>query len=191
MMTASVLVSCATRTGKQTGSSAGQLYSRLSAHAAAGKKLYGHQDDLPYGHAWVVTDWENDPLERSDVKEVSGHYPAVVGFDLGGIEHADSCNLDGVPFGLMRKAAVTHAGRGGIVTLSWHPRNPLTGGDAFHRMTPALLNSLLQFRSARLAAGAVFLKQLSFGFCTLIIYISRNKTGYKLTIDTLIHGSSP
>lgn len=144
MMTASVLVSCATRTGKQTGSSAGQLYSRLSAHVAAGEKLYGHQDDLSYGHAWVVTDWENDPLERSDVKEVSGHYPAVVGFDLGGIEHADSCNLDGVPFGLMRKAAVTHAGRGGIVTLSWHPRNPLTGGDAWDVSSDEVVRSVLE-----------------------------------------------
>ncbi len=144
MMTASVLVSCATRTGKRTDSPSRQLYSRLSAHVAAGEKLYGHQDDLSYGHAWVVTDWENDPLERSDVKEVTGHYPAVVGFDLGGIEHADSCNLDGVPFGLMRKAAVTHAGRGGIVTLSWHPRNPLTGGDAWDVSSDEVVRSVLE-----------------------------------------------
>ena len=129
MMTASVLVSCATRTGKRTDSPSGQLYSRLSAHVAAGEKLYGHQDDLSYGHAWVVTDWENDPLERSDVKEVSGQYPAIVGFDLGGIELADSCNLDGVPFGLMRKAAAIHAGRGGIVTATPQEVYSLTVGS--------------------------------------------------------------
>lgn len=144
IMAASVLVSCATRTGTRSDSPTEQLYARLSAHVDAGEKLYGHQDDLSYGHSWVVTNWENDPLERSDVKEVSGHYPAIVGFDLGGIELDDSCNLDGVPFGLMRKAAVTHSGRGGIVTLSWHPRNPLTGGDAWDVSSDEVVKSVLE-----------------------------------------------
>ena len=143
-MTASVLVSCATGAGKRADSPKEQLAARLSSHVAAGEKLYGHQDDLSYGHSWVVTDWENDPLERSDVKEVSGHYPAIIGFDLGGIEQADSCNLDGVPFGLMRKAAVTHVERGGIVTLSWHPRNPLTGGDAWDVSSDEVVKSILE-----------------------------------------------
>ena len=31
----------------------------------------------------------------------------------------------------MRLAAIKHHERGGIVTLSWHVRNPLTGGDAW------------------------------------------------------------
>lgn len=110
---------------------------------ADGKILYGHQDDLSYGHAWVVTDVENDPLTRSDVKDVTGHYPAVLGFDLGGIERGDSCNLDGVPFDLIRKAALTHIGRGGVVTFSWHPRNPLTGGDAWDISSAAVVASVL------------------------------------------------
>ena len=85
-----------------------QLVHRLFSYAESGVTAYGHQDDLSYGHAWRVTDWENDPLDRSDVKAVSGHYPMVMGFDLGGIELADSCNLDGVPFGLIRKIGRAH-----------------------------------------------------------------------------------
>ena len=105
--------------------------------------LYGHQDDLVYGHAWVVTDIDNDDLTRSDVRDVSGRYPAVVGFDLGGIELGDACNLDGVPFDLMRRAALTHISRGGTVTFSWHPRNPLTGGDAWDISSSEVVRSVL------------------------------------------------
>ena len=57
-------------------------------------------------------------MERSDVKDVTGKYPMMVGFDLGGIELGSAENLDGVPFGLIRKAAQFHVERGGIVTLS-------------------------------------------------------------------------
>jgi hypothetical protein len=115
----------------------------LSQTVKEGKIQYGHQDDPAYGHAWQVTDWEADRLDRSDIKDVSGHYPAVVGFDLGGIELADSCNLDGVPFGLMRKAALTQLARGGVVTFSWHPRNPLTGGDAWDISSDQVVKSIL------------------------------------------------
>lgn len=120
-----------------------QLVHRLFTYAEQGKIAYGHQDDLAYGHAWCVSDWENDPLERSDVKAVTGQYPVVIGFDLGGIELADSCNLDGVPFGLIRKAAKAHVKRGGMVTFSWHPRNPLTGGDAWDISSDEVVRSVL------------------------------------------------
>lgn len=109
-----------------------------------GKILYGHQDDLAYGHAWKVEDWRSDALDRSDVKDVCGKYPAIVGFDLGGIELGDSCNLDGVPFGLIRKAAQVHAGRGGLVTFSWHPRNIVTGGDSWDVSTEGVVAAALE-----------------------------------------------
>ena len=120
------------------------LAMRLLAVADEGKVMYGHQDDLSYGHSWKVTDWENDDLERSDVKDVSGKYPAVIGFDLGGIELGDSCNLDGVPFGLIRKATLTHRSRGGVVTFSWHLRNPLTGGDSWDVSSDQVVASVLE-----------------------------------------------
>ena len=120
-----------------------ELVERLFETVKAGKILYGHQDDLSYGHAWRVTDPETDSLTRSDVREVSGHYPAVVGFDLGGIETGDDKNLDSVSFTLMRRAALTHVARGGVVTFSWHPRNPLTGGDAWDISSDKVVGSIL------------------------------------------------
>ena len=120
------------------------LKTKLSRSVKDGKILYGHQDDLCYGHAWKVEDWEADDLTRSDVKAVTGKYPAVMGFELGGIEMGDRKSLDSVDFGLIRKAAKLHAERGGIVTISWHPRNPLTGGDAWDVSSDQVVKSLLE-----------------------------------------------
>lgn len=87
--------------------------------------MFGHQDDPFYGIGWAYEEG------RSDVLETCGDYPAVMGFDLGGIEKGDAKNLDSVPFDLIRKEIIRHHLRGGIVTISWHPRNPITGGTAW------------------------------------------------------------
>ena len=88
--------------------------------------MYGHQDDPFYGITW---EWEHG--DRSDTKELVGDYPAVMGFELGGIEMEDKANLDSVPFDWMREEIIKHHQRGGIVTISWHPRNPLNGKTAW------------------------------------------------------------
>lgn len=120
------------------------LATKLASLADSGKVMYGHQDDLSYGHSWKVEDWENDDLERSDIKDVSGEYPSVIGFDLGGIELGNIENLDGVPFGLIRKATLKHIARGGAVTYSWHLRNPLTGGDSWDISSDQVVASVLE-----------------------------------------------
>ena len=96
-----------------------QLIDRLLSLQQKGI-MYGHQDDPMYGLTW---EYEKD---SSDVKNVCGDYPAVMGFDLGGIEMGDKKNLDSVPFTRMTEEIKAHYQRGGIVTLSWHPRNPVT-----------------------------------------------------------------
>ena len=121
-----------------------QLLGCLEGLVAEGKIAYGHQDDIVYGHSWLVTGWGEDALERSDVKDVTGKFPLLLGFDLGGIELADSCNLDGVPFGLIRRASLKHIERGGIVTFSWHPRNIVTGSDAWDVSTPGIVTACLE-----------------------------------------------
>lgn len=107
------------------------LISLLGTAGSGGKTLYGHQDDLFYGHEWKLDAIPESGFTRSDVKETCGQYPAVLGMDLGGIEMADEANLDGIPFDMMRAAAEEHYSRGGVLTFSWHARNPLTGGDAW------------------------------------------------------------
>ncbi len=106
------------------------------------KIMYGHQDDLMYGHSWRLAD---DAVEyvQSDVKETAGSYPMVYGMDLGGIELGNPANLDRNRFDHMRASAVAHHERGGIITFSWHPRNPLTGGDAWDVSSREVVASIL------------------------------------------------
>lgn len=99
--------------------------------------MFGHQDDTNYGSNWSYIDG------RSDVKDVSGDYPAVIGFDLGHLELDDSKNLDGVPFEKIRAEAVKQYLRGGVVTLSWHLNNPLTGKDAWDVSNSTVVKSIL------------------------------------------------
>ena len=137
-----VLAACCGN-GDKTGAAA-VLAARLEASVADGKILYGHQDDLCYGHSWRVADIADDPLERSDIKDVCGQYPAVLGLELGEIELGGDKSLDGVPFELIRRAAIKHTERGGVVTFSWHARNPLTGGDAWDVSSGQAVASILE-----------------------------------------------
>ena len=119
------------------------LQEALENAAETHRPLLGHQDDIMYGHTWNATKDADKALERSDIKAVCGSYPAVLGLDLGGLEIDSPCNLDGNDFSLMRLAAQKHYARGGVVTLSWHLRNPLTGGDAWDISSNEVVASIL------------------------------------------------
>src|SRR5690606_11042823 len=66
--------------------------------------------------------------DRSDVKDVTGSFPALYGWDLGLLEHDSPVNLDGVSFDLMKESIKRSYQRGGLTTISWHMNNPVTGG---------------------------------------------------------------
>lgn len=87
--------------------------------------LFGHQDALAYGVRWV-----GQP-GRSDVLEVAGSFPAVYGWELGGLERGGWNNFDGIPFAHMQQFIREGYQRGGVITISWHMDNPVTGGDAW------------------------------------------------------------
>jgi Glycosyl hydrolase family 26 len=53
--------------------------------------LFGHQDDLGYEVGW------KDEEGRSDIKDVTGDYPAVYGWEPGRLEIDNSVNVDSVP----------------------------------------------------------------------------------------------
>lgn len=136
------MMACA---NKQAGTvTAGeQLAGRLQALQQRGYMM-GHQDDPFYGVTWAGTySGDSAELGRSDVLETVGDYPAVMGFDLGGIEMGDAKNLDSVPFSRIHDELIAHHERGGIVTLSWHPRNPLTGGTAWDVTDSTVVQSVL------------------------------------------------
>lgn len=120
-----------------------QLISTLKEASEKCTPLYGHQDDLMYGHTWNVTKDADHSMTRSDVLSTAGAYPYVLGLDLGWLEVDSPVNLDGNDFNLMREAAKKHYERGGIVTLSWHLRNPLTGGDTWDVSSDRVVEAIL------------------------------------------------
>ena len=128
---------------KELKPQAKQLEERLQALQAKGYMM-GHQDDPFYGVTWLGTyAGGKNELGKSDVLSTVGDYPAVMGFDLGGIEMGDQKNLDSVPFTRIHDELIAHYERGGIVTLSWHPRNPLTGGTAWDNSDSTVVKSVL------------------------------------------------
>jgi hypothetical protein len=88
--------------------------------------MFGHQDDLAYGVGWKYEEG------RSDIKDVTGDYPAVYGWELGHLEIDKAVNLDSVPFDKMQKMIRQGYERGGVITISWHLNNPLTGKTAWN-----------------------------------------------------------
>lgn len=108
------------------------LLENLKAICDSTVYLFGHHDDTVYGIGWEA-DYSNDSTihQRSDVKSVCNDYPALLSFDLGHIELGDSLNLDGVPFQRIRQEILAHYDRGGMITLSWHVNNPLSGGTSW------------------------------------------------------------
>ncbi|HLP38125.1 glycoside hydrolase family 26 protein [Lacibacter sp.] len=94
------------------------LYNNLQKLASKGF-MFGHQDDLAYGVNWKYEQG------RSDVKEAAGDFPAVYGWELGGLELDHPKNLDAVPFETMQQFIQQGYDRGGIITISWHAYSPL------------------------------------------------------------------
>ena len=104
---------------------AAAMLGRLAAVVADSAVVFGHHDDTAYGH-----DWSYEP-GRSDVLETSGRYPGLMNWDLGLVELGDSVQLDGVPLAFIRSEVLAQHERGGINAISWHPRNPVSGGDSW------------------------------------------------------------
>lgn len=86
--------------------------------------MIGHQDDLAYGHQCYKPG-------VSDVKKVTGDYPAVIGWELGHLELGADRSLDSVYFDKMRENIIATDARGGINTMSWHCDNIVTGGSTW------------------------------------------------------------
>jgi mannan endo-1,4-beta-mannosidase len=87
--------------------------------------MFGHHDDTAYGVGWRF-----DP-NRSDVKSVTGSYPALYGWDLAKIEHDSTKDINGIPFKLQKQLVKDAYERGGINTYCWHMDNPANGKTAW------------------------------------------------------------
>jgi hypothetical protein len=124
-----VITTCATSRSTTTSDTKAtketvNLYNNMKKLTARGF-MFGHQDALAYGVNWK---YESD---RSDVKDVTGDYPAIYGWELGHLEIGSDVNLDSVPFDKMKLFIKEAYLRGGVITISWHGNNPMTGKTAW------------------------------------------------------------
>ena len=99
--------------------------------------MFGHQDAMAYGHSWYAEEG------RSDVKDVCGDHPAVCGWELGHLELGGEFSLDSVKFSNIQRGIKQVYLLGGINTISWHLRNPLTGGTAWDVSSKETVKSIL------------------------------------------------
>lgn len=87
------------------------------------KIMFGHQDDTHQGVTNATTAW-NGEAGRSDVKEVTGAYPAVYGWDMifvASFQRNDWFDGQANETKSLVKDAYK---RGGINTFAWHYWNP-------------------------------------------------------------------
>lgn len=86
--------------------------------------LFGHQHASEYGHGWVGDE------DRSDVKSITGSHPAVIGVDLSGLSGQSRYKIEEEKSRLQENVVNTY-NRGGVTTISWHFKNPLSGGGFY------------------------------------------------------------
>lgn len=80
--------------------------------------LFGQQDATLSGEGWA------EDSARSDVKTICGDMPALVGFEIGGIETGDTANIYSTPFQLIRQEIIKQFDQAGVVSISWQCKKP-------------------------------------------------------------------
>ena len=103
------------------------LFANLKRLADDGRTLFGHHDTLAYGVNWA------DEPDRSDVKDVTGAYPAVYSWDVNRLfMRRDPDAPDPVRTAQLRRWILEGYGRGGVITLAWHMPNPVNDTDSWN-----------------------------------------------------------
>ncbi len=131
--------------------------------------LLGHHDDTSYGVGW------HDEAGRSDVKESSGSYPALYGWDVMALYNHGQ--YDPARAQRLRERMLQAYERGGVNALAWHMDNPVSGGNAWDttRAVAAVLpgGSAHALYVAKLDSVAAFMKSLRASDGTLAPVIFR------------------
>lgn len=102
--------------------------------------LVGQHDATMYGHTWAGDE------NRSDIKDVCGSHPALVGFDFALITNKPSAMTQNRKEFLLRRMIETY-NRGAVVTMCWHTDNPLNGETAWVDTTKEVVNTVKELLS--------------------------------------------
>ncbi|WP_423147101.1 glycoside hydrolase family 26 protein [Rubrolithibacter danxiaensis] len=104
--------------------------------------LFGHQDDTKRGVINAGSQWANEqhlppvPREKSDVKEVTGAYPAVYGWDFLHIAGFENGNWFDYEKQIAHDLTVDAYNRGGVNTYCWHYANPVSQESFYWNDSP-------------------------------------------------------
>ncbi|POY36650.1 beta-mannosidase [Solitalea longa] len=106
--------------------------------------LFGHQDATKRGVTDANTQWANEQQFsgvsslKSDVKDVTGAYPAVYGFDYLQISgfFDDTWGWFSYEKQIARQLSIEAYNRGGVCTYSWHYGNPVSKGSFYWSDSP-------------------------------------------------------
>lgn len=97
--------------------------------------LVGHHDATLYGHTWAGDE------NRSDIKDVCGSHPALVGFDFAIATNQPSESTK-KRLETTLKRTVEAYDRGAVVTFCWHANNPYNGQTAWVDTTKTVGNTV-------------------------------------------------
>lgn len=112
---------------------------KMSARTNA---FFGHQDDTKRGVDNATTQWANEKQfigvssTKSDVKAVTGAYPAVYGHDFLHIANFADGNWYDYEREVAKKLTVEAYNRGGINTYAWHYANPVSKASFYWTDSP-------------------------------------------------------
>jgi len=104
--------------------------------------LFGHQDDTKRGVSDATSQWTIEQqfagisTDRSDVKALTGAYPAVYGHDFLHIANFHSGPWFDYEQTTARKLTIEAYNRGGINTYCWHYANPVSKGSFYWADSP-------------------------------------------------------
>lgn len=105
------------------------LFHNLKKNQDEGKVLFGHQEATTYGRSW------HGDKERSDVKDITGSHPAIIGLDFANVTVTNTEQYLKEKAKLVKSVVDTY-NRGGISAFAWHQKNPSNGGSFYWEKNP-------------------------------------------------------
>ncbi|MFT4204946.1 MAG: glycosyl hydrolase [Chitinophagaceae bacterium] len=129
-------------TDKNAINQVADLFYNLKQNASS-HILLGQQDATKSGVIDSVHAWSNELQNtgisryRSDIKTLTGQYPAVYGFDFAKATDTGKGNTwFSYEKKMMRELAIDAYNRKGVLTFCWHVRNPVTDSSFYWQRSP-------------------------------------------------------